>query len=248
MATSTRTGRVCHPPAGRPPPGGPRAARQARQALDRGRGGRQRLVDVGLGRRVAQGEPDGAPGVGGGDPHGQQDVARLDRTARAGRTGRGADQGLVQQHQQLLLLDAGEPQVAWPGSTLAAGGALGRPRDRRQQPVGQPVAQAGHPCRTPLARCATASRSATASPTAPATSWVPLRRSRSWPPPNVSGRSRVPSRTTRTPDPLRAPELVRADRDQVGARRRRGHVEKWRRLHGVGVQRRPRAPAPARCG
>ena len=49
--------------------------------------------------------------------------------------------------------------------------------------------------------------SASAAATMPATLWVPLRRSRSWPPPTISGSIAVPSRTTRTPTPFGPPNL-----------------------------------------
>ena len=82
---------------------------------------------------------------------------------------------------------------------------------------------------------AAAARSAAAMPTMPATLWVPLRRSRSWPPPSSSGASGVPSRTTRAPDALRSAELVGADGDEVGAGDDRGA----RRARGT--------PGPRRC-
>ncbi len=43
--------------------------------------------------------------------------------------------------------------------------------------------------------------------TMPATLWVPLRRSRSWPPPMMSGSSATPSRTASTPTPFGPPNL-----------------------------------------
>ena len=78
---------------------------------------------------------------------------------------------------------------------------------------------------------------AAAMPTMPATLWVPLRRSRSCPPPWSSGHGRPCRRgRTRAPDPLRAAELVGADRDQIGRRAARR-------------RRRARAPpARRRCG
>ena len=48
---------------------------------------------------------------------------------------------------------------------------------------------------------------AAANPTAPATSCVPLRRSRSWPPPSSCGSMTTPPRTTRAPVPTGPPHL-----------------------------------------
>ena len=81
------------------------------------------------------------------------------------------------------------------------------PGTAAEQPVDQPVAEGGH--RAPLAsrrRAAVTARAAAAA-TMPATLWVPLRRSRSWPPPRVTGSSGTPSRTTSTPTPFGPPNL-----------------------------------------
>ena len=56
-------------------------------------------------------------------------------------------------------------------------------------------------------RVRSVSWAATAVATAPATFWVPERRSRSWPPPTSCGVRRTPSRTTSTPLPLGPPNL-----------------------------------------
>ena len=44
-------------------------------------------------------------------------------------------------------------------------------------------------------------------PAMPGTFWVPLRRSRSWPPPRARGSIVTPSRTTSTPPPCGPPNL-----------------------------------------
>ena len=51
------------------------------------------------------------------------------------------------------------------------------------------------------------SRAATAIAAIPATFCVPLRRSRSWPPPTWRAASRTPGRTTRAPTPFGPPNL-----------------------------------------
>ena len=58
-----------------------------------------------------------------------------------------------------------------------------------------------------LSRSASMSCSATAVATIPAVFWVPLRRSRSWPPPMISASTFGPPRSTRTPTPFGPPNL-----------------------------------------
>ncbi len=79
-------------------------------------------------------------------------------------------------------------------------------------------------------RPAAARSAATANATAPATFWVPLRRSRSWPPPTSCGWSGTPSRTTRAPTPFGPAALVRRQRHEVRGRRVGGDVEPRQRL------------------
>ncbi len=79
-------------------------------------------------------------------------------------------------------------------------------------------------------------RRAAAKPTMPATSCVPLRSSRSWPPPSTSGRSGVPRRTTSAPTPCGPPTLCELRLTRCVARQQ------------VGQGRARRPPAPRRCG
>ena len=77
----------------------------------------------------------------------------------------------------------------------------------------------------------------------PATLCVPLRRSRSCPPPTSSGSNAEPAAGHQHTDTLRATELVRRQRHQVDVRRDRAQVEPARRLNRVGVQHRVAARA-----
>ena len=72
--------------------------------------------------------------------------------------------------------------------------------------------------------------------TMPATFWVPLRRSRSWPPPWMRGPTVRSRGQDQRADPLGAPELVGADRHQVGPPGQPGRVQPGHGLDGVGVE------------
>ena len=82
-----------------------------------------------------------------------------------------------------------------------------------------------------------AAASAAANPTTPATFSVPLREPPSWPPPQISGRSREGSRAISAPTPFGPVHLVRRQRHRLGAGGREVHRQRRRRLHRVGVQR-----------
>ena len=86
--------------------------------------------------------------------------------------------------------------------------------DARLEPVAQrrhPGGLFGQPCR--------AASAAAPNPAMPATFSVPARAPRSWPPPLISGSSGRPSRRISAPTPLRAADLVRRQRHQIGAER-----------------------------
>ena len=165
----------------------------------------------------------------------------------------------VEQHQQRVALGAGEGQVRVAGQPARA-------RRRRRSSSGaplscasgtcgddpgdQPVAQRGEPRGALARRGRRRPTVATASPTIAATSRVPERTSRSWPPPCSSGVHSASRRSSSAPAPIGPPSLcpvivsastpLRAEVDR--------HLAD--RLHRVGVQRhadrraRPR-PAPA---
>ena len=194
----------------------PAARRHASSRADRAGHHRQGPVDVGRGGAVPEGEADGAAGLGAGHPHGPQHVAGLEGAAGAGGAGRGADPGLVEQHQQLLLVHPVEAQVA-VARAAPAGGRRSRtaPGTARQQAVGQPVAQAGHPGRP---RPPAGARPA-AGPR-PGPRRRPRRGCRSGAPApgprrRAAGRSGVPGADHERPGALGAAQLVGADRDQV---------------------------------
>ena len=191
-------------PPGLSPPGAVRPPRR-----DDGEG----AVDVVLRRAIPQREADGTRRQLRGDPHGGEDVARLQRPAGTGRPAGDADALLPQRHQELLALDARhtEVQVAREHVDPARGGR------RRHRAVGalhrvaaarRAAGRAGPPpAAPPSARSAATRRSAVASPTAPATSWVPLRRSRSCPPPYWRGSSTTRPAMASAPTPTGPPTL-----------------------------------------
>ena len=116
--------------------------------------------------------------------------------------------GLVEQDDQRLALHAGEAHVQMAGHPARAGRPVSTaPGTDRQEAVAQPVAASGHPWRSGCRSVDEVAARAAAMPTMPATLWVPLRRSRSWPPPWISGRRRSPWRTTRAPTPFGPPNL-----------------------------------------
>ncbi len=166
-----------------------------------------------------------------------EDVAGLERPAGARRPAGDADVLLPQRHQELLALDARDAQVQVAREHLDAGGGR-RPCGRRPRPrraARRAGGRASAATRGPaVARSAATRRSAVASPTAPATSWVPLRRSRSCPPPYWRGSRTTRPATASAPDADGTPDLVRAERDHVGAGGDLGQVEVGRGLHGVG--------------
>ena len=75
-------------------------------------------VDVGLGGRVPEREPQRPAGQRLGHAHRQQHVARLRDPGRAGRPGRALDAAGVQQQQQGVALAAGEGEVRVAGQAV----------------------------------------------------------------------------------------------------------------------------------
>ena len=75
-------------------------------------------VDVGLGGRVPEREPQRPAGQRLGHAHRQQHVARLRDAGRAGRPGRALDAAGVQQQQQGVALAAGEGEVRVAGQAV----------------------------------------------------------------------------------------------------------------------------------
>ena len=256
VAPTTRSARGARPagrrrPTSRPlrtwPPG--RAPALVSQPGDQARDDGQGVVDLGVGGGRPQREADAAPGGRRGrgpwrPARGSARGRRSSRRPRPRRTPRPRPAGSPAPRPPPRRSGGG----AMPGHQVAAVPGLGR---RRGTAASSPSASRSRraPTRVPVAtrRSAVTARAAAVA-TMPATLWVPLRRSRSWPPPRVTGSSGVPPRHHQRAHPLRAPELVGAERHQVG---RRG----WRRagrarggLHGVGVEHRSGRPLAGPAG
>ena len=132
------------------------------------------------------------------DAHRGEDVRRVHRPAGARRRGRRADAGLVEQVQQRLALD--RPRRGRAPSRRPCRlrrDRLAEARHAGDEPGDEAIAQRGD-ARRP--RCRARRRwpsSATARATMPATLCVPLRRSRSCPPPTMQRRRRPRPRARR---------------------------------------------------
>ena len=141
------------------------------------------------------------------DAHRGEHVRRVHRPARARRRRRRADAGLVEQVQQRLALDALDEDVGRAGD-LVGRRRPSRGRRARRRRARRRGGRAGRRCARPRRPARRRSPpSAAARATMPATLWVPLRRSRSWPPPTISGSIAAPSRTASTPTPFGPPNL-----------------------------------------
>ena len=155
---------------------------------------------------------------------------------RAGRPGRALDAGRVEQEQQRVALAAGEGEVRVAGQPVDRVAVEDRVRAPRPAP-GRPARRAAPPTRAansgwPFDRHLDRDREARRSP---ATSSVPERTSRSWPPPCSSGVHGDVAAEQQRADADRAAELVPGQRS---ARRRR--TRRSRPAPG-------RPPAPRRC-
>ena len=212
---------------------------------DRGQGGEEG-VDVGLGRRVAEGQPQGSPA-----PRTRCAPWRAARGWAAGRPPgtpsrcEHSTPGGVEEVEQRVALAAGHEQVGVAGQPARAVAGLQppvtvMPRPEAQGALEEAVAQAHRARSASTSAAATVSSSATANARMAGTSRVPLRTWRSWPPPWASGHERgVPAgeraRRRRAGPPTLCAETV----IEVGA----GLVELDRQvpdgLHGVGVERHP---------
>src|SRR5207302_4962839 len=124
----------------------------------------------------------------------QADPADAHTPAPSSSTSNASDSTSPNDRWQLpAILFVRSPVSALPGT------AANRPSARRSR------RRATRP--TVTSRPATVACIAAAIPAIPATLYVPLRRSRSWPPPWMIGRTETPSRTTRAPTPLGPPNL-----------------------------------------
>ena len=128
--------------------------------------------------------------------------------------------------------------------TVAAAASGARPSAARLQGVAQRRHRRGAPGR---GRGAPA-RGAGRSPRRPGTFSVPERSPRSWPPPSHSGASARARSQPQRADALGAVQLVRGERERVGAQRRTSSAHQPDRLHGVDVEVRPRRRRPHRAG
>ena len=153
------------------------------------------------------------------DAHRRQHVRRLHRAAGARRRRAGAHAGFVEQVQQRLVLDAARCTRAPSRRPCRAAATVSRTSgSSRAQP--STSGRAARRCaRSPSSRSASVRRSASAIATMPATFCVPLRRSRSCPPPISSGSNADAVASDQHADALRPAELVRGQRQQVDVRR-----------------------------
>ena len=176
-----------------------------------------------------------------GTPIAGEHVRRLHRPAGARRRRAGAHAGLVEQVQQRLVLDAVDADVRRAGDLVGARHGLvhvRRAATAGRRPASRAARRSGRSRRPARCRWPAAPRP---SRRCPATLCVPLRRSRSCPPPTSIGANAAPPRATSTPTPFGPPNLC-ADSDSrstCGVIARAGRASS--RLHGVGVQHRVRA-------
>ncbi len=157
---------------------------------------------------------------------------------------------LVEQEEQRLALDALEAHVGRTGDLVGAG-RPSRSLPGRRRAARRRTGRASRSMRAlvacPLGR--RSRRSASAKATMPATLCVPLRRSRSWPPPCTIGSKAHPSRTNSTPTPFGPPNLWAPTARACRRAARKGHeVEPARCLdrRRCGTPPAARVPAPAR--
>ena len=133
----------------------------------------------------------------------------------------------------------GKPRWALPGSRIGGSSVAVQVRvgHHLDDPADQVVAQGGRPARRTRAAALTASSTAAAKPAIAGVSMVPLRMSRSWPPPCSSGVTRQLAAHDERTDAVGAAELVPGEGERVDAAR--GEVDRHRadRLDGVGVHR-----------
>jgi len=120
-----------------PPAGPPRP-------LDRAGQDRDQFVDVGRGRRVAEGEPQRgtSPIIVG--THREQDVRGLGDAGRAGRTGRARDPGRVEQQQEGIAGAAREREVGVARQAIDRVAVEQRIRNRCPDPCHQLVPERRH--------------------------------------------------------------------------------------------------------
>ena len=148
--------------------------------------------------------------LAGSAPIAMQHMRRLRDTGRARRTGRALDSLGVQQHQQRIALAAAEGEVRVAGQPSRARGAVEHDvvdaRPARRRPAGRAAPQPGTVGLQPVDRDLRRPRP---SPTAPATSGVPERTSRSCPPPCRQRHAGGVAAQQQRADTGRAAELVR---------------------------------------
>ena len=108
---------------------------------DRTRDGGERDVDVGIGRREPKTQSYGRQRVVPRDAHGREHVRRFGRTRRTRRTGRCVHTERVEQQEQCLGFDTTETEMRVALDLARAIAVLERVGYRREQPVGQSIAQ-----------------------------------------------------------------------------------------------------------
>ena len=186
MATSTFTASP------RPPRSRSRSVATAAATVDR-------VVDVGVGGGAAEREPQRRRRPAPVDAHRGEHVRRLHRAAGARRRRRRAHPGLVEQEQQRLALDALDAaRGPTPATLCVARHGLDARRRRAAASPSTSRSRSAATRATVVGALGVGRRAApSAMATMPATLWVPLRRSRSWPPPTISGVERRRRRARR---------------------------------------------------
>ena len=167
-----RPGRPAHP---RPPACGRGPCRSSAQPLDDPHDRAGGRIDISVGRRAPEREPQRTARLLGRVAHREQDVRRLERPGRAGRPRRAGDALEVERHDELVpdhVADDDREEVRDPVDRMAG-------RARRPRPPGRAAASRSRRAATSATvagRSRAASSKATAIPTAAATSSVPARR------------------------------------------------------------------------
>ena len=178
-----------------------------------------------------------------------QHIGRLDLGRGTRGAGRDAQIRHPLQHRQRGLGGKGHVQIAGDAVRGAAVDRDARECGRAARPTAGRATRRSARCRRPFPRAA--SRQASPRPTISGAGSVPERRPRSCPPPENSGstRARGPAADEQRADPLRAINLVPADRGEIDLPPGQIDRDLADRLRQVGVEQRPgllgdRARAP----
>ena len=200
----------------------------------------QGVVDVGIGARPPEREPDRSEGDPAGHTHGCQHVGRVLGAAGTRRSGRCEHIVAFEQHEQGFGLDLLDGHVARArhlvrSITVGAHRRLGHAGHRCNQAVGEAIAERadpGHGGSSGVDRgSGRGSHGHDSGHVLRSTATVALLA----PTDRLGRQGHAGSHRQRT-YALRTAELVRADRDQIGPLGQAGHVEPAEGLDCVGVQ------------